>query len=763
MNRRVYIVSLLLATFFVMQTVQAQLAVGKWREWPDLSALYKVEQGDGCIYAAGRAGILRYDIAGQTAAALGRSTGLSDAGVSTMAFDSVTNQLLVAYSNSNVDIVSKERVHNISDIKRSEMLGDKAVYSIRFRDGMAYLATGFGIVAVDMVRHEISETYYLGTGGAATVVYDIVFSGDSLYASTGEGLKRIATSERHWGISERWHADSRLAGVSVPMLEAHEGRVVAAGYTYDPESLTLYDIATGRALTTGYIRSLRAGGGVLTVSMLEGVVRYDAALRQLDSVNHPFDWAEMPANDAFTADDGTLWVAHNWLGLVWLAPSGNGFLLPEGPRSVDIVYRLVPTWGRMMLCPGGHDRTYANSYLTPELPITDGRRWTVADKSILPAEARDVVDVAVNPTDTTEAYVAVWGTGVVHMKNDTMLTIFDDGNSNGALRRYSGKMLCGALAFDRRGNLWALNSHSPAALVERKADGTWMSHSTEALGALLQVDKIVLDSIRNYIWFAGRDNAIYVHDGASRMARVNPNSGSKLQTDNVNAIVQDRSGNIWIGTNKGIKVIYDGSQAFAGGGVGEVSPVACSNITITNGDFYEYLMAYENISAIAVDGANRKWVGTASGGLYLLSANGMEQLAHFTVANSPLLSDKIVALGIQPQSGELYVGTSAGLQVYRADATYADAEPSQHIYAFPNPVRPNYDGPIAIKGFTRDALVRITDASGHTVYSTTALGGQAIWNGRTASGERVASGVYYVFASDAYGGNRSVAKILIIR
>jgi hypothetical protein len=247
------------------------------------------------------------------------------------------------------------------------------------------------------------------------------------------------------------------------------------------------------------------------------------------------------------------------------------------------------------------------------------------------------------------------------------------------------------------------------------------------------------------------------------MAKVNPNNGSKLSTDAVTALVQDQNGNLWMGTNKGIKVIYDGYKAFQNGGNGETSPVTCSNITISNGEFAEYLMAYESITAIAVDGANRKWVGTANGGLYLISANGLEQLEHFTAANSPLFSDKIIALGINERTGEVYVGTDLGLQVYRGTATYAESIPLDQVYAFPNPVRPDYDGPIAIKGFTRNGIVHITDAAGHTVYSTTANGGQAIWNGRNLSGERVASGVYYVFASDAQGSNRSVAKILIIR
>ena len=312
-------------------------------------------------------------------------------------------------------------------------------------------------------------------------------------------------------------------------------------------------------------------------------------------------------------------------------------------------------------------------------------------------------------------------------------------------------------------SVWMLNSRSPKPLVHLK-DGTFTSFSTESMtGTAAELDKVVFDSVNHFVWFAGRSNNIYVHDGDSRMARVDPNHGSKLETENVNCMVQDREGNIWIGTNKGIKVIYDGYRAFQNGGAGETSPVTCSNITITNGSFAEYLMAYENITCIAVDGANRKWVGTAAGGLYLLSAGGLEQLHNFTTRNSPLFSDKIVCLGIMPATGDVYVGTTEGLQVYRSTATYAEPYTAERVYAYPNPVRPGYDGPIAIKGFARDALVHITDADGHTVFSTQALGGQAIWNGRTHDGERVASGVYYVFASDTDGKNRAVAKILVVR
>ena len=765
--RRIITLALTIAAVGI---VQAQSAIGQWRDCLDYSTVYHVALGEGSVYGAARGAVFCHDTDYGTLSRMSKGAGLNDVGIATMAYSKDDKCLVVAYNNSNIDLVIDGKTYNLSDIKRSEMAGNKDIYHIRFAKGNAYLATGFGVVVVDLGRQEIKETWYMGAGGTVAPVYDLAFVGDSIYAATSQGLKRLAATERHPSVSDRWETDMRLAGYTITTLENYNGRLLLAGHISNPQSKTLLVLnSTGyRTWNHGDIRSMRAGGGLVTLTCDKCVVRYNRDLQRYDSLDS-YPWGSLVAYDAVTDDDGTLWIGHLWEGLIGMTADGEfSYLRPDGPYLDDKVYRIVPFNNRIMVCPGGHTVTYGSTYNESNLLTYSGGRWHSLnrDNGLMNGTA-DLLDAAVNPKDTNETFAALWGSGVISIRDNAPTALYNEANTGGALTPFINgdftSLITSALAFDRAGDLWVLASHTSNALAVRRANGTWEKFSTMALGQMLEVDKIVWDSINDYKWFCGRSNAIYVHDGKGRLARVNPNNGSKLTTESVTALVQDHNGNLWVGTNKGIKVIYDGYRAFQNGGNGETSPVTCSNITITNGEFSEYLMAYESVTSIAVDGANRKWVGTANGGLYLLSANGLDQLEHFTAANSPLLSDKVIALGINGRSGEVYIGTDQGLQVYRSTATYATTKPQSEVYAFPNPVRPDYDGPIAIKGLTRNALVHITDAGGHTVYSTSAEGGQAIWYGRTHDGDKVASGVYYVFASDEQGDNRSVAKILIIR
>lgn len=764
----------ILLTLLCSLPMQAQLGVGKWRDCFSYYELHKVLQAGDRIYASAAGGLFYYDLDDLTVNRMNKTTILNDVGISTFAYDQQTKDLVIAYNNANIDIVRNDKVTNISDIKRNNIGGSKNINSIRFKDRCAYIACGFGIVVVDLTRNEIKETFYLGEDGTYLGINDIAFTDSIIVAATDNGILYADKDNPYLNINTNWTLDesSLLAGLKVKRLETgSNGQLVALAYS-DGSDTTVYrenGTMSFAPLTSGNIRNIKVSQNKLLVCHQDGVSIYDGQYSLLQDVGD-IDWMKMDANDAELGSDGTLWIAHQWAALASIEMSNNmriNTFYPQGPSS-DNSYRLTAYDNELMVSPGGHTTTYSGVYLPANVFTFDGKEWkALEDPDHLLDGVTDIIEVAVNPRNQKVRLAAAWRSGIVEITDNKVTNLYNETNSDGALQPYVegsyNALFTGAIAYDNKGNAWITNSLKQNGLAVLYSNGSWQSFNTHSMVNGSDLDHIIWDSIRGLKLFWGRANKIFVHDGESKMAYIDPNNGAKLETSIVNCVAQDHNGNIWIGTNKGIKVVYNLSSIFDNGGEGERSPVTCNNILYNENGISEYLMAYESVTTIVVDGANRKWVGTSTGGLYLLSANGLEQIEHFTAANSPLFSDKIVSLAIMPWSGQLFIITDKGLETYRSTATYAFSEPMDDIHAFPNPVRPDYDGPIAIKGFTRNGIVHITDAAGNTVFSTRANGGQAIWNGCTNSGERVASGIYYVFASAEDGSMRSATKIMVIR
>ena len=233
-----------------------------------------------------------------------------------------------------------------------------------------------------------------------------------------------------------------------------------------------------------------------------------------------------------------------------------------------------------------------------------------------------------------------------------------------------------------------------------------------------------------------------------------PGNGN-LPSNEVECLAEDQDGEMWVGTDKGIAVFYCPDQVFSSSGCD------AQQIFIQQDGHTQILLETEVVNTIAVDGANRKWIATQNSGAYLMSADGTQQIEHFTVENSPLLSNEIRSLAINPKTGEVFFGTADGIISYKSDATEG-LEDYTDVYVYPNPVKPGYEGPIAITGLIENAIVKITDISGGLIYQTKALGGQAIWYGKNFKGEKAHSGVYMVFCSNDDGSKTFITKILLV-
>ena len=746
------------------------IGVGKWRNHFSYAKIYKTVVAHNRVYAQAGLGLFYYDVEDGSINKLSKIEGLSDVGISAIAYDKQTHCLAIAYKNSNIDLIVNDVIYNISDIKRKEISGDKAVYNISFYAGKAYLSCGFGIVVVDIARQEIADVYYLGENGTYMKINDVAFTDTAIVAGTDSGIMLISKQNPFPNIVTNWSRDtlSVLSLQHIANLDVCNNKVLAT-VLHDADSSSIYSqIADGQfeLWFSGNIKSVSVSDKNVAISEYSKVNIYNHNLELLTTVSNANEsWFEMAALYATVGKDNELWIGHEWAGMI-LYPDYNSTnimpIMPNGPENDD-VYNLAGYGNGVLLSPGSRRGDY---FVEANVATFQNNEWINLNGSLCKDTSWNILDVVIDPADKQKMFAASWRNGVLEIKDNTAINVYNAANTDGVLSAYiSGNyysVRIGACAADNEKNIWFTNSLNKNGLAVRRKDGTWQAFNTQTM-VIDEIYRLMVDSLYSYKWFYGQGNRIYIHDGQDRMAYINPNNGSKLETSTVNYLVQDHTNELWIGTDKGIKVIYNTSNAFANGGHGEMSPISCNNILYSEDDKVEYLLAYENISCIAVDGGNRKWIGTASGGVFLLSDNGLEQLEHFTADNSPLPSDKITAIGIAPESGEVFIGTDNGLVSYKGTATYAGAQPNDEVYAYPNPVRPDYNGNIAIKGLTRDALVHITDVSGKVVFSTQANGGQAIWNGKAADGSRVASGVYYVFASDQYGKNRSVAKILFIK
>jgi len=262
-------------------------------------------------------------------------------------------------------------------------------------------------------------------------------------------------------------------------------------------------------------------------------------------------------------------------------------------------------------------------------------------------------------------------------------------------------------------------------------------------------------SLNRYNLVAFYENGTYDNPGDDSFARIDMNTAAEVNSTTVYCIAEDLDGEIWIGTDKGIKVIYYPQNIFKG-------TAYPRNILLEQDGYVSVLFEYESITAIAVDGANRKWIGTAKAGVFLMSADGQTQLLHFTAEDNPLFSNQINTICIDDISGEVYFGTEKGIVSYRGDAIRGFETYEDEVFIYPNPVRHDYSGVVAIRGLKEKSLCKITDSLGKLIWQGYSNGGQLVWDCQDFYGRRPATGVYYVMASDEDGKDKIVGKFLFI-
>lgn len=452
---------------------------------------------------------------------------------------------------------------------------------------------------------------------------------------------------------------------------------------------------------------------------------------------------------------------------------------PEGPKYNNFGFLKIHK-GRLYSCDGGFD--LINDKLYPgAIQVLNNTTWTIYQDDITKSTGinyQDVMSLDIDPRDENHVMAGA-KSGVYEFRNGKFIKLWNDANSpiesfNKQSRDYEMML---SVMFDSDGNLWALNSQAPTqSIIEYTKDGQWVSHKHDELMKLKYLfpepqslgfmQGLMTDS-RGLVWFVNDHWTVpsfYAYQTGTNTLNsyqgpfVNKD-GTSLNITSCQCITEDKDNNMWIGTPVGPFMIESNQ-------LGEANPIL-TQVKVPRNDgtnYADYLLSGVNIKSIVVDKDNRKWFGTNGNGLYLIAADNITTLAHFTKANSKLLSDNILSLALNEATGELFIGTDQGLCSYSGNISdSSNGMTKDNVWAYPNPVKPDYSGAITITGLENGANVKIVTSNGVLVNEGTASNGEYKWYGINRDGKRVASGVYMVEVATSEGEKGVVCKIAIVR
>lgn len=758
---------------------QNVVPIGQWRDHLPFRSGKFVTQSEDRVYFSTEQAIVSFDKEERSPEFLTRLDGLSNVDIALIRYNTLTDVLIIIYENTAIDLVDQDgNVSTLNQIRNFDnFLGEKAINNLYIaNDSIIYLAASYGVSRLNIAAQEFDFTTFTGLP-----VLDVrVYEGEIL-AATEEGIYRFPAQ----GVNPDDFGNWMLLGpeegfpsdYSASALADFDGALHVAVndtvFRYDDMTLSFVHYEEGST-----IRFFSHEGVHLLAGFRPNRVVYFHPDGSSGII--PFNCVRVP-NYVVEDEQNRLWFGNDQLRSDFqvLENIDNGFceaISFNSPWSTS-TWDIAVQDGQLWLASGALNQILGASFIPDGFSSFIDGRWEVYNRENtdflkgkdLESTDDDIqvfITVAIHPSDGT-VYIGSFLEGLVELR-DGEFTVYTDSNS--PLQAAIGdpiRVRIGGLAFDEDNQLWMTNNTTDRPIGVLLPGGELRTFAMPGCSENTVYDIAVDGSGYKWAMLGSGSGGLLlfdegdIDDPMDDRCRVFNANGSELPNNTVNCLAADLEGDIWAGTSEGIVIFECGPSAF--------DPACVGTRRIVEQDgFGAFLLETENVRSIAVDGANRKWVGTTNG-IFVLSPNGEEEILRFTAANSPLFSDEIIEVEVDQSSGEVYIGTAEGLLSYQSAAVAGGRTHSSSIKVFPNPVRPEYDGPIAINGLARDANVKITDMSGQLVFETTALGGQAIWDGRNYNGRRVSSGVYLVFStSDArfagFSGeaDAAVAKILVV-
>lgn len=767
-----YILTLVIA--LAAMVLQAQDDYGKWVLHPIFAGeniTNCIDTGDEVYYLAS-GNLYRYDKDTQENEHLNRANYLNDSGVENIYFNADKNYIMVAYQNSNIDVIDLRNgdVSNISDIKNADISTSKAINSITFAaPNMAIVATDFGFVIINDSKLEVISSYISDKAMEGAMIL-----GKYLIINQG-GKFHYAPATKH--IQQMSDLSSAWVGLVGPMIPIGDNRffvlatdqlaVVTATEDNGRLSFSATKVASGRPVT---VNKMSDGG-------------YVASFKNTD---YYYTTSAAGDNAARHEGAGIYSSSEGGSGMWVLDAQGlkhyNGDTLTDNILPNAISISGVPFWME-------YDVANSKLYLTStadnvilddlvgvtQINTFDGNFWQNVTPDGVPEPDEGCYWPVMSPNEDNTYFISTRKKGFLKIANDKIVV-----NLNNASCGINDRMA--ALRFDSHGNLWIVqtrdNEHPVRVLTPAKQAKSQITAQDFIFNTSSHIRNLNSEGFKRSQFTIGNGDTKVFTSGQYGEALVlwNNNSdlslsksisfasgaltdqdGKSLDWYEIRSLATDNSGLVWMGTTSGM-ISFDPNKAFD-------ADFHVTHIKVPRNDgtnLADYLLDGQTVNCIAVDGANRKWIGTEASGLFLVSADGQTVLKNFNATNSVIGSNEIYQVCCDPTGNSVFVTTPLGVAEYKSDATPGQAN-FNNIYAYPNPVRPDYGGPINITGLMDNSLVKIADPSGNVIRSLKSTGGMVSWDGCNYEGDLVPTGVYTILASQADGSGGGTAKVLIVR
>ena len=785
MKKRIFITGFLLIVFTC--SMWSQVAMGKWSTHFAYNSVSQIAQSENKIYAVSNGALFSVGKLDGNTEFYSKLNGLNDASVSRIEYDQIDKQLLIIYDNGNIDILNSGGVTNLPDFLNKQISASKVVNHIQLYENKAYLSCNFGIIVLNMLKKEVVDTYYIGPDASEVKVLNTTVNNGIIYSLTSSTVFKASVNDPNLVNYTHWSATSGLPGNGdFQKIGSFSGQVILlrGGYLYKQETNNSWT----PLLPTVSVNDFNVTNASLNV--FTGNATY--LINSLFNIS-PITNLGTITDAEFDAQNNTYYFAANSLGIISYKQTGSetpviNYFKPGGP-AVNIPWDMSFAGNKLFVLPGG--RWAAQNNTPGAVMMYEKGIWTnILGSDIQKTTGLNVLDfmnVAVDltePTDPNEAkyshfFVTSYGTGLYEFKNNIFVKLYNESNStiNSIYPGNQNYMRLDGAIYDKQGNLFLANSQVASCIKVLLANGIWtqLNYPNTVQPTL---GKILINNQNENQKFliSARSGNIIVFDDNGTITNQNDDNSTLLYPFNypetdisgnvkivsvipgaIYSIAQDKNGVIWVGTNVGPFLFNNLSKVYD-------PNYTCSRVKIPRNDSTnkaDYLLVGESIQAIAIDGANRKWLGTKSSGVYLMSENGQQTIQHFTISNSPLLSNNVMSLAINPLTGEVFFGTDQGIVSYQSDANEASASFGD-VYAYPNPVRQGYTGVITITGLMENSQVKITDIAGNLICETVSNGSLATWDCKDVHGRRVSTGIYLAICANADGTQSAITKILVI-